>query len=188
MHCIAVVIAAHYIFSYSEFEADDDNLAGPSGKPSRGVIVRNAIVQDMISLILQRVVPKIPSSPKDYVRPFQGKVLTRDEIIREALEQAYLSKTSRRKPLHTQPLLQPTNLNRKQKIPPIRARDDPDLRELIKKGRADGYSEAALLKTRRDNNTRRLMVPNKEEAETVEVWRLEEQYRSSINKLKGYST
>lgn len=58
----------------------------------------------------------------------------------------------------------------------------------MEKGKSRGYSEAALLKTRRDNNTHRLTIPSKEEAETVDVWRLEEKYRTSISKLKGYTT
>lgn len=159
------------------------------------------IVQDMITLILTRVVPKsAPSPPSPPVTQFAinnrsyHPLLSRDAIIRRALEDAKRSRPTHRQysykdMAHTTDIPHTKiNLNRNSKIPPIKVAHDPDIQELIRSGRSKGYSEAALVKTRYDSHLRRLFVPSKEENDTVGVWRLEEQYRASINKLKGYTS
>ncbi|XP_067937793.1 uncharacterized protein [Watersipora subatra] len=175
-----------YLFPDSEFEPDS-RPEGVSKHPETGRIVRNHIVQDIVSLLLRRVVPNVPDKPRGYkLHPVSRRILTRDEIIKQAMEQARRARSTTHA-LHTQPLLQPHDLNRTPKLPPIKPLEDLELQEMIARGKSKGYSDAAFLRTRRDNQTRRLLVPSKEEAETVDIWRLEEQYRTSIKRLKGYS-
>ncbi|KAF6033775.1 hypothetical protein EB796_007918 [Bugula neritina] len=164
---------ARYLFPISAFDPEGD--ADFADKD----IVRDSIIHDIVTSLIRRAVSKASSSNTDIINlQVKQPLLSRDDIIKEALNEAKMTyKRPSKGRLNSRPI-----------IPPIKPVDDPDIRELIRKGKSQGYSEAAMLKTKRENEIRRLLVPSKEEADTVELWRLEEKYRSSINRLQGYTT
>ena len=187
-------------FSFSEFEPDNDRGGpGASTKPTNGELVRNKIVSDMLDLIIQRAVPETQTYQQQRQKPNTDpfcrhhEFLSRDDIIKHALEEAH---KARGKVFGSKELgiRLTTNdgkqltLKRRPKVPPIpNPSQDADIRELVAQGRRQGYSEAALTQTQRESERRRLIIPNKEEADTVDLWRLEQKYRQSITKLKTYT-
>lgn len=189
-------------FPSSEFEPnnDEEGEPGTSSKSTNGELVRNKIVGDMLDLIIGRAVPKTPHPPqqpqKEKSRQPDCKhheLLSRDDIIRYALEEAHrdrgtVSGTRQLGVRLTTRGGKQLSLNKRPKVPPIlNPSSDPDIKDLVARGRGQGYSEAALTQTRRESNRRRLIVPNKEEADTVDLWRLEQKYRQSITQLKSYT-
>lgn len=160
-------------------------------------MVRTKIVADILELIISRIIPEPPPYPNPRGKKtvshsdckHYGTFLSRDDIIKHALEEAHKDRGGGSKIKQTlNSDITKLRLNRRPKLPAIiRTTDDPDIRELIAQGRSKGYSEEAISQTRRESERRRLLIPNKEEADTVDLWRLEQRYRQSITRLKGYT-